>query len=201
MQQDSTFSPDQRAALAQVIDALRETLEHSATLNASTETLQSLATQIQALNQAMAPYTGNKGLEHFNVQPGEDLNSLLPCSPVTGRFNPMAPPVELRSEGKVLIGEVTLGKIYEGPPGCVHGSWVTAIYDQLLAFAGVVNGTAGPTANLTVDFLKPTPLNKPLRFLAQVDSADERKIFISGHCFCEDVMITKCEGLFIQMRR
>lgn len=200
LQFNAEFSPDQRKALADVIQSLRDTLEHSATLNADAATLRGLADQIRSLNSALAPHTGNKALEHFNTEPGDDLNALLPCSPITGRFNPMAPPVEMRKEGELLIGEATLGKIYEGPPGCVHGAWVAAIYDQLLAFAGVLNRTAGPTANLSVDYLKPTPLFKPLRFEAKVDSADERKVFISGQCFCEGTLITKCEGLFIQFR-
>lgn len=197
MQLNPDFTTEQREALVEMVQALRQTLEHSATLNADPDTLRALAAQARALNDAMAPHTGNKVMEHFNAQPGEDLNALLPYSPVTGRFHAMAAPVELRREGELLIGDVTLGKIYEGPPGCVHGAWVAAIYDQILAFAGMINGTGGPTANLKVDFLKPTPLLKPLRFETRIDNIEDRKVFVSGQCVSDGVVVSKCTGLFI----
>lgn len=201
MKKNPDFTPEQRDALLDVVDGLRDVLHHCATLNAGAETLVALAEQTRQLAAAMALHSGNKTLEHFTYDYGDDVNAALPVSPVSGRFNPMAPPVEFKVEGNVLVGDVTLGKVYEGGEGMVHGSWIAAIYDQLLAFSGMVNGTAGPTANLSIDFLRPTPTDKPLRFEAKVDAADERKVFISGQCFCDGVLVTKCEGLFIQFPR
>lgn len=200
MQYNPDFTADQRDALAAVVDALRDTLRLSVTLNSDADSLRGLASQVRELNDAMHPHAGQRQLEHFNARPGDDLAGILPCSPLTGRYHPIAPPVELRREGNTLVGEVTLNEVYEGPEGHVHGAWVAAIYDQLLALACVVNGTGGPTAKLSVDYLKPTPLHRPLRFEVNVDSADDRKIFASGSCFCDDVMVSRCEGLFIRFR-
>ena len=201
MQKNVEFTAEQRGALREVVDAVRQLIGYCMNIDADAGTLSALAAQTRQLAAAMAPHTGRKGLEHFTFDFGDDLNSPLPQSPITGRYNPVAPPVELRLEGQTLIGEVTLGKVYEGGTGMAHGSWIAAIYDQLLAFAGLFNGTAGPTANLSIDFLKPTPIDQPLRFEAKVDSADERKVFISGTCYCDGVLVTKCEGLFIRIHR
>ena len=37
-----------------------------------------------------------------------------------------------------------------------------------------------------------------LRFEASVDSADDRKIFASGRCYCDGELVSRCEGLFIR---
>ncbi len=195
---NTEFTQAQRDALLAVANELRTVLDHMTTLSGDAETLHAIAAQAKGLAQAMAPHTGNKQLEHFTLDWGDDLNSPLPMSPVTGRFNPIAPPVALHLDGKTLIGEVTLSKVYEGGPGAVHGSWIAAIYDQLLAFAGIFNRTGGPTATLNIEFMRPTPINVPLRFEVTVDSVVDRKIFISGKCFCEEKLVTRCEGLFIQ---
>lgn len=198
MHYNPDFSPEQRQSLEALVDALRETLRLSVTLNSEPATLLQLAEQVKTLNEALRPHAGRRELEHFNASPGEDLTAILPCSPVTGRYHPMAPPFRVWREAQQVVGEVTLNEAYEGPQGHVHGSWVAAIYDQLLALACVSNGTAGPTANLSVDYLKPTPLHQPLRFEASVDSADDRKIFASGRCYCDGELVSRCEGLFIR---
>lgn len=199
LKENTDFTNDQRSALKHVAQELRLVLEHMTTLNGTVEELEAIADKVRTLSNAMAPMTGNKALEHFSLDWGADLNSPLPMSPITGRYHPVAPPVELSMEGSTLVGTVTLNKVYEGGPGMVHGSWIAAIYDQLLAFAGIFNKTAGVTANLAVDFMKPTPINAPLRFEADIDSVADKKIYMSGRCFCEGRLITKCEALFIQL--
>jgi len=195
---NTDFTQAQRDGLLAVANELRTVLDHMTTLSGEPEVLHAIAAQAKALAQAMVPHTGNKQLEHFTLDWGDDLNSPLPMSPITGRFNPIAPPVSLHMDGQTLVGEVTLSKVYEGGPNAVHGSWIAAIYDQLLAYAGIFNRTGGPTATLNIEFMRPTPINVPLRFEVTVDSVVDRKIFISGKCFCEEKLVTRCEGLFIQ---
>lgn len=128
----------------------------------------------------------------------QQCDDMQPYSPISGAFNPVAPPLKHRRDGDRLQGEVTLGGVYEGPPQAVHGAVVAAIYDQLLATANAISGTAGPTAWLKVNYTKPTPLNTPLRFVAWKAEQDGRKILMRGQCFAGDEVITDCEALFIQ---
>jgi acyl-coenzyme A thioesterase PaaI-like protein len=126
-------------------------------------------------------------------------------SPVSGRSNPMAPPVRLHVvEGRNdaagehrIEGEVTFGPAYEGPPGHVHGGLVAAMFDELLGFAQL---SPGFTAYLHVNYRKPTPLNTPLRLAAWVESIDGRKRLVRGECYADDVLLTDAEGLFIAPR-
>ena len=123
-------------------------------------------------------------------------------SPVSGRSNPMAPPVMLHveegTEGQVLIaGEVTFGPAYEGPPGHCHGGWVAAMFDEALGFAQLAPGF---TAYLHVNYRRPTPLNTRLDITAWVDSVDGRKRLVKGECRLDGELLSDAEGLFIAPR-
>ena len=124
-------------------------------------------------------------------------------SPVSGRSNPMSPPVMLQVEegaedGQVVItGEVTFGPAYEGPPGHVHGGWVAAMFDEALGFAQLAPGF---TAYLHVNYRKPTPLNAKLDIKAWVDSVDGRKRMVKGECHLDGTLLSDAEGLFIGPR-
>jgi len=128
-------------------------------------------------------------------------------SPVSGRNNPMAPPVVLRVESGPpsdgvdadyhISGEVTFGAAYEGPPGHVHGGLVAAMFDELLGFAQL---SPGFTAYLKVDYRKPTPLNRRLDLVAWVDNINGRKRLVRGVCTLDGTLLSEAEGLFIAPR-
>ena len=81
--------------------------------------------------------------------------------PVGGACNPIAPPITFTVDGDVVVGEVTYGSAYEGPPGCVHGGYIAAAFDELLGFANSLSGTPGMTGTLTVRYRRPTPSTTP----------------------------------------
>jgi acyl-coenzyme A thioesterase PaaI-like protein len=126
-------------------------------------------------------------------------------SPVSGRSNPMAPPVQLRVvEGKDdaagehrIEGDVTFGPAYEGPPGHVHGGIIAAMFDELLGFAQL---SPGFTAYLHINYRRPTPLDTPLHLVAWVESVSGRKRMVRGECYAGDALLTDAEGLFIAPR-
>ena len=76
-----------------------------------------------------------------------------------------------------VAGRVTFGSAYEGPPGCVHGGYVAAAFDELLGATQSLSGTQGMTAHLEVDYRRPTPLNTPLELEGWLDRREGRKIW------------------------
>lgn len=193
---DHPLDAEQRTALFEIVDALRGLIEASVSLNASREELAALAAELHGTRQRMEAWANNRGLEPFNPQASQ-LDDLLPTSPITGPFNPIAPPLKVVQEGERVLGRVTLGNAYEGPPGCVHGAMIAAIYDQLLAIANIRCGAAGPTAQLNVSYHRPTPLHQPLEFTAWVAAREGRKITLHGECHANGERVTSCEALFI----
>ena len=100
-----------------------------------------------------------------------------------------------------MVGEVTFGAAYEGPPGCVHGGFIAAGFDEVLGIAQGMSGEPGMTARLTVNYRSPSPLLQPLRFVGGIDHIDGRKIFTKGELrtVADDRLCAEAEGLFISM--
>ena len=86
---------------------------------------------------------------------------------------------------------------YEGPPGCVHGGYIAAAFDELLGFANSLSGTPGMTGTLTIRYRRPTPLHTELRFEGRYERSEGRKIFTTGQLFSGETLCAEADGLFI----
>ncbi|MYY02902.1 MULTISPECIES: PaaI family thioesterase [unclassified Streptomyces] len=118
--------------------------------------------------------------------------------PVTGPENALAPPLTLRGlEDGSVEGVVTLGLPYQGPPGHVHGGVSALLLDHTLGVANHWGGTSGMTAELTLRYLRPTPLFEPLTVTGRQVSVDGRRIRTVGEITAGGTACVTAEGLFI----
>lgn len=108
--------------------------------------------------------------------PSADEVGFLDRSPLSGRANPVAPPMTMSHDGERVVGTVTFGPAYEGPPGHVHGGWVASAFDEVMGMAQGLSATPGMTGSLEVAYRRPTPLGATLRFEGWVDEVEGRKI-------------------------
>jgi acyl-coenzyme A thioesterase PaaI-like protein len=115
-------------------------------------------------------------------------------------LNPLAPPMNIWREGDTVLATATFDPQYEGPPGCVHGGFVAAAFDEILGVTQSLTGRAGMTAHLAVDYRSPTPLLRELRFAGRVDRTDGRKIHTSATLHDGDRLCAEATGLFVSMR-
>jgi acyl-coenzyme A thioesterase PaaI-like protein len=111
----------------------------------------------------------------------------------------VAPPIDRGRDGADrAICDVTLSTRYEGNVGWVHGGWVAAIWDEVLAVAKAPTVAPSVTGTLTIRYRRPTPLGTPLRFVAEVDRVEGRKIFAVGRCTTPDGTIaSEADAIFI----
>jgi acyl-coenzyme A thioesterase PaaI-like protein len=124
-------------------------------------------------------------------------------SPLVGLSNPIAPPLDLVPdiESRCVRGSVVFGRAYEGAPGCVHGGFVAAAFDEVLGMACIFSGNPGMTASLTVDYRSPTPIQTPLRFEGRLERVDGRKIHAVGELRAGERLTAESRGLFISISR
>lgn len=119
-------------------------------------------------------------------------------NPVNGRQNAFAPQLRIRGfPDRSVAGDVTLGLAYEGPPGCVHGGVLALLVDHLFGAANFWAGVMGPTAELTLRYRRPTPLETPLRITAKQEGIDGRRIRTTGTISANGEICVEAEGLFI----
>jgi acyl-coenzyme A thioesterase PaaI-like protein len=120
-------------------------------------------------------------------------------NPVSGLVNPLAAPLVL-FDGDTTSATATWGTAYEGPPGGLHGGFVAAAFDQLLGFTQRSTGVAGPTARLTVNYRKMTPLRTPIQYEAAVVEHEGRRITSRASATADGQLVADAEALFIVPR-
>jgi acyl-coenzyme A thioesterase PaaI-like protein len=194
------------AAMREVIDQLVTTTAGERELSAAADDLESLAATLRDLPSGLT-YRGfaesaNAGQETAGLQPGDpEWYGFFDHSPIIGLANPLSPPMELEYAGDRVLGRVTFGAAYEGPPGCVHGGYVAAVFDELLGSAQSISGDQGMTAHLGIDYRRPTPLGVELLMEGWLDRREGRKIFTRGTIHADGVLTAEADGLFIAFDR
>ncbi len=178
-------------ALRIAIDAIMDTQAEETAITEAAELAEALAAVLQAQPR------GRTVQGWAEVANSGDAHGFFDFSPVLGRANPLAPPVDMNVYEDKVRGTVAWGAAYEGPPGCVHGGHIAAAFDEVLGMTQSITGTPGMTGYLTIRYRSPTPLHTELAFRAWVERVDGRKILTKGTLHHGDVLCAEAEGLFI----
>lgn len=101
-------------------------------------------------------------------------------------------------ERDCFVCRFRLAKRYTGPPGHCHGGIIATILDEAMGKVNKLRQVVALTSQITVDYLKPVPLNKPLR-------VESRELKVKGreHVNMAEILNQKGEvlarsrGLFI----
>jgi acyl-coenzyme A thioesterase PaaI-like protein len=196
----ATAAPSpRRVELHRTAGALRRILHRLHGSGADLDRLGEVADALEALADRVEELPAVSMYEGFGESPlaGNDPHAFFDHSPMLGRANPLAPPVSLWEEGGVMKGRVTFGPAYEGPPGCVHGGYVAAAFDELLGSTQSLGGRPGMTGRLIVHYRSPTPLRTELRFTGRVLDVSGRKTTTHGTLHAGDRLCAEAEGLFV----
>lgn len=177
------------AAARRLIDALLRAGDHTDTDMAD------VAKQLDALTDQLTERAPGLDERLVSMWQGHGVNR---HDPVTGPENALAPPLELigQEDGSVQ-GIVTLGLPYQGPPRCAHGGVSALLLDHTLGVANHWAGLSGMTAELTLRYLRPTPLFEPLTVTGRQISVDGKKIRTVGSITAGGRECVTAEGLFI----
>jgi acyl-coenzyme A thioesterase PaaI-like protein len=189
-----------RAAKHELVRQVKRVVEDVALLDVSrmdVEDVRALAVEARRLADRLSALPTL--LDHGGLATsGPDDGALMERSGIAGRSNPLAPPLHLEmGDDGITRGHAIYTPVYEGPPGCVHGGFVAAAFDDLMGFAQMASGRAGYTGTLTVKMLKPTPLGRRIDYEAGVDHAEGRKIWVRAKSWDGDTQLAEATILFI----
>ena len=177
---ESEPSPRQRE-LRRLADAGRAVVERLVATDASSEVLALAADSLQAVATSLGQAPVRSVYDGFaEAANAGDPHAFFDSSPIIGAANPLAPPLVLEAVGDEVSGRARFGAAYEGPPGCVHGGYLAAAFDEVLGLAQSTTGKPGMTGNLTVRYRRPTPLREELVFRGWVERTEGRKIYTAG---------------------
>ncbi|HWE57862.1 MAG TPA: PaaI family thioesterase [Acidimicrobiales bacterium] len=199
---------DDVIAAREVGEALRRVIDRLTATSAPPDVLRQVVAQLAPIEEVLRPYgavrsyKGAAEASGLGAPPGSGLQrdtAFFDWSPLLGLANPLAPPMPVAVEGDMIVGHVRFGIAYEGPPGCVHGGFIAAAFDELLGLTQSLSGKVGMTGTLTVKYRKPTPLHTDLRIEGRVESVNGRKVLTNGRMLAGDMLTAEATGLFISI--
>jgi uncharacterized protein (TIGR00369 family) len=91
-----------------------------------------------------------------------------------------------------------LGKRYTGPPGHCHGGIIATILDEAMGKVNKLGNVIALTSEITVNYRKPVPLNKPLRVESrEVEVEGRRHVNMAEILNEKGEVLARSRGLFI----
>ena len=101
---------------------------------------------------------------------------------------------------KAFVCRFRLDERYTGPPGHCHGGIIATILDEAMGKVNKLRQVIAVTAQMTVDYLRPVPLNQPLRVESRDVSSLRRKHVNRGEILNQKgEVLARGEALFISV--
>jgi acyl-coenzyme A thioesterase PaaI-like protein len=191
--QDPRLAP--MTALGDATRALMEAVVETAAdvdeLEAATREIAAIAARLNATHRQST----------LDMNPQEIRRRFVAYNPVIGKVNPFAPPlvVEFDDNGHATA-RIQLSRVHEGPPSAVHGGIVALLIDQLLGHAVGTAGPPGMTAQLTVNYRKPTPYDRELLVEAWHTGTSGRRVTAEARISAAGVTYADAKALFVSVR-
>ncbi len=103
-------------------------------------------------------------------------------------------------ERDCFVCRFRLGKRYTGPPGHAHGGIIATILDEAMGKVNKLRHVVALTSQITVDYRKPVPLNRPLRVESrEVRVKGRQHINMAEILNQKDEVLARSRGLFISI--
>jgi uncharacterized protein (TIGR00369 family) len=100
--------------------------------------------------------------------------------------------------GKHYTCGFRLGKRYSGPPGHCHGGIIATILDDAMSKLNKLRDLPAATARMTVEYLRPVPLHKPLRVESREINRRGRKLNRTAEIVDEKgTVLARGRGVFV----
>ena len=193
--------PDTPAAILagrRAADAARRIVAGLTASGADPATLTEVAAGLEAIAEVLEPHTPSTRYPDTGLHGGvQAASQVWESHPFIGPGHPLAPPIRIERHGDRAVGTATFGHVYEGPPGCLHGGIVAAMFDMVLGAAASFAQRPTLTGTLTVRYRRPTPLMEEIRFVGWIDRLEERKTITKGEAWAGDDLLAEAEAIFV----
>src|SRR3954453_11063788 len=182
-------------AMTHLGDATRALMEAVVETDVDLSTVKEAVAEIEAIAARLDEQHRQLTVD---MNPQEIRRRFVAYNPVIGKANPFAPPLLVDfDENGHAVSRVTLSRVHEGPPNAVHGGIVALLIDQLLGHAVGSAGQPGMTAQLTVNYRKPTPYDREIVVEAWHTGTSGRRITAAARITADGVLYADSKALFI----
>lgn len=106
----------------------------------------------------------------------------------------------LDPDGQTFVCRFRLGKRYTGPPGHCHGGIIATILDDAMSKLNKLRDLPAATAKMTVEYIRPVPLHKPLRVESHEVGRRGRRFTRMAEIFDEKGnLLARSRGVFVSI--
>lgn len=112
-------------------------------------------------------------------------------------YNALGIPQSIEVSGGEARSELRLQAVHEGPPGMLHGGFGAALLDAVLGVLVMAEVRPAVTAELTLSFHHPTPLDETIQVNGRIVEVRPRTIFAEGTITANGVVTVSARGRFV----
>lgn len=117
-----------------------------------------------------------------------------------GATNPLVAPLELEFHAHGVVARYRPDPLLEGAAGLLHGGTAAWLMDCMFGLLVEELDLVSRTANLTLDYRAPTPIDTELTLRAAIDRREGRKLWLQGSIEAAGRITVEARGLFIALR-
>ncbi|HUC56444.1 MAG TPA: PaaI family thioesterase [Streptosporangiaceae bacterium] len=174
-------------------EALRRLLDVVVQTGASPAELKAAATAVDDLT---ARLSGSVLHADRSVAAGSYRSHM---SIVGGLSHPIAPQLRMDLHEGGGQGVVTVGPLFQGGPGLVHGGVLALLIDHAMGCVAAVPDRPAMTVKLTMHYRKPTPLGVPLTVSVRLDQVEGRKLLLSADITARGEVTVEADAVFLTL--
>jgi acyl-coenzyme A thioesterase PaaI-like protein len=120
-------------------------------------------------------------------------------SMVGGLSHPVAPQLAMQVDGDYGSGQVTVGKVFQGGPGLVHGGVLALLIDHAMGCVAATRERPAMTVRLELRYRRPTPLGIPLTVAVSLDRVEGRQLHLSASITADGQVTVEADALFMTL--
>jgi hypothetical protein len=189
---DARFGEAPLAQTVAAADAMRRLASLLLSLEHAHPTVDTMVATLADWESELAAAAPADNAPRIDPVPDDPRRIYLNHATDIGAYNPCFPEYRFGDfDTEKAVGRVVFPLVYEGPPGLVHGGFLSAFFDCVIQHHNCVTGLAGETRSLVVKYRRPTPLLTDLDFDI-VRSPSERTITSVARLLLDDEVL--CTG-------
>jgi acyl-coenzyme A thioesterase PaaI-like protein len=118
---------------------------------------------------------------------------------VGGLSHPAAPQLVLEATENGVTGQVTVGTVFQGGPGLVHGGVLALLIDHAMGCVAAGPERPAMTVQLSLRYRRPTPIAVPLTVAAQLEQIEGRKMHLSATISADGQVTVDADAIFLKL--
>ena len=102
---------------------------------------------------------------------------------VCGKDNPIGLRLKIKKTEKGVRAEFTPKSLYEGYEGYIHGGVISALLDEVMIWAAKLMGKRVMSAELSVRFKRPVPVDKTITIEGKITDVKKRLLYGKAYIY------------------